>query len=64
MILALLGHVMNERDIEYQVVTGKVEGKQDRGRQRQTFVGRTGVDIICFVENKKFHHEVTVNVKI
>ena len=28
-----LGHVLRKRGIEYQVITGKVEGKRDRGRQ-------------------------------
>lgn len=57
--------------IEYQVVTGKVQGKRDRGRQRQTFLGwlgkcldRRGVDIIHLAENRTLYHAVTSNVSI
>ena len=56
---------------EYQVVTGKVEGKTDRGRQRQTFLGclgkildRRGVDIIHLAQNTTLYHAVTSNVRI
>ena len=68
---SFLGHVLRKRGIEYQVITGKVEGKRDRGRQRQTFLGwvgkfldRRGVDIIRLAENKTLHHVVTANVRI
>ena len=57
--------------IEYQVITGKVEGKRDRGRQRQTFLGwlgkclaRRGVDIIHLAENRTLYHAVTSNIRI
>jgi len=66
-----LGHIVGNRGIEYQVVTGKVEGKRDRGRQRQTFLGwlgkcfdRRGVDIIHLAENRILYHAVTSNVRI
>ena len=68
---SFLGHVLRKRGIEYQVVTGKVEGKRDRGRQRQTFLGwigkcfdKSGVDIIRLTDNKTLYHAVTANVRI
>ena len=66
-----LGHVMRKRGIEYEVVTGKVEGKRDRGRQRQTFLGwidkcfdKIGVDIIRLADNRTLYHTVAANVRI
>ena len=68
---SFLGHVLRKRGIEYEVVTGKVEGKRDKGRQRQTFFGwigkcldRSGVDIVRLAENKTLYHVVTANVRI
>ena len=68
---SFLGHVLRKRGIEYQVATGKVEGKRDRGRQRQTFLGwigkcfdKSGVDIIRLADNKSLYHAVTANVRI
>ena len=68
---SFLGHVLRKRGIECQVVTGKVEGNRDRGRQRQTFLGwigkwfdKSGVDIIRLADNKTLYHAVTANVRI
>ena len=68
---SFFGHVLRKRGIEYQVITGKVEGKRDRGRQRQTFLGwigkcldRRGFDFIRLAENKTMYHAVTANVRI
>ena len=36
---SILGPIVRKGGIEYQMVRGKVEGKRDRGRQRQTFLG-------------------------
>ena len=36
--LEFFGHVMRKEEIENLVVTGKINGKRDRGRQRVTFV--------------------------
>ena len=48
-----LGHALRKRGIEYKLVTGKVQGKGDRGRHRKTFLGwigkcfdKSGADII------------------
>ena len=56
---SFFGHIVRKGGIEYQVVTGKVQGKRDRGRQRQTFLGwlgkcldRRGVAIIHLAENR------------
>ena len=66
-----LGHIVRKGGIEYQVVTGKVQGKRDIGRQRQTFLGwlgkcldRRGVDIIHLAENRTLYHAVTSDVRI
>ena len=68
---SLLGHTLRKGGIECQVVTGKVEGKRDRGRQRQTFHGwlgkcldRRGVGIIRLAENRSIYYAVTANVRI
>ena len=36
--MAFLGHVYRKDDVERQVVTGRVQRKRDRGRQRMTFL--------------------------
>ena len=36
--IALPGHVYRKDDVERQVLTGRVQGKRDRGRQRMTFL--------------------------
>ena len=33
-----LGHVMRKEEMEHLVTTGYVEGKRDRGRQRETYL--------------------------
>ncbi|KAG1673113.1 hypothetical protein GQR58_015670 [Nymphon striatum] len=37
--LEFLGHICRQKDLEYQSITGKIEGKRSRGRQRTTFIG-------------------------
>ena len=68
---SFLGHILGKGGIEYQVVAGKVEGKRDRGRQRQTFLGwlgkcldRRGVDIIRLAENRSIYYAVTAHIRI
>nr|CAB3263295.1 uncharacterized protein LOC108950266 [Phallusia mammillata] len=48
-----LGHVLRKKQLEHLVLTGKVEGRRDRGRQRMTYLGwlsrvtdRSTLDII------------------
>ena len=36
--LTFLGHILQKRELENLVVTGFVDGKRDRGRQRETFL--------------------------
>lgn len=62
------GYILKKIGIEYQMVTGKAEGKTDRGRQRQKPLGwiskcldRRGVDIIRLVENKALYHAVAAS---
>ena len=61
-----LGHLLRKGDIKNQVIPWKVEGQRDRGRQRQEgkCIGRTGVDIICFAENRSIYCDVTANARI
>ena len=63
--------IVRKGGIECRMVTGKVEGKRDRGRQRQTFLGwlgkcldRRGVDIIYLAENRTLYHAVTSNIML
>ena len=65
---SFLGHIVRKGGTECRMVTGKVEGKRDRGRQRQTFLGwlgkcldRRGVDIVHLAENITLYHAVTSN---
>ena len=68
---SFLGHILRKGGIKCRMVTGKVAGKRDRGRQRQTFLGwlgkcldRGGVDIIHLAENRTFYHAVTSNIML
>ena len=68
---SFLGHIARKGGIECRMVTRKVEGKRDRGRQRQTFLGwlgkcldRRGVDIIHLAENRTLYHAVTSNIML
>ena len=36
--LEFLGHCVRKNDLEYLFLTGKIEGKRDRGRQRATYL--------------------------
>ena len=36
--MEFLGHVCRRRGLEFLSLTGKVEGKRDRGKQRITFL--------------------------
>ncbi|GFN95511.1 endonuclease-reverse transcriptase [Plakobranchus ocellatus] len=36
--LQFLGHISRRKDLEHLAVTGKIEGKRSRGRQRITFI--------------------------
>ena len=35
--LKFFGHVMRKQGLEHLVISGKIEGKRDRGRQRMTY---------------------------
>ena len=68
---SFLGHIARKWGLEYQMVTRKVKGKRDRGRQRQIFLGWLGkcldrrrVDIIHLAENRTLYHAVTSNFRI
>ena len=43
--LRFLGHVIREDGVEKLVLTGKIEGKRDRGRQRLKYLDQFGVTI-------------------
>ena len=40
--MSFLGHVLRKEEMEHLVVTGFVDGKRARGRQRQTFLTYLG----------------------
>ena len=40
--MSFLGHVLRKEEVEYLVVTGFVDGKRARGRQRETFLTYLG----------------------
>ena len=37
--MEFLGHVMRIEGLENLILTGRIEGRRDRGRQRRTFLG-------------------------
>ncbi|GFO43692.1 collectin-11 [Plakobranchus ocellatus] len=37
--LQFLGHICRHKCLEHLAITGKIEGKRSRGRQRITFIG-------------------------
>ena len=41
--MSFLGHVLRKEEIENLVVTGFVDGKRARGRQRETFLTYLGM---------------------
>ena len=40
--MSILGHVLRKEEMEHLVVTGFVDGKRARGRQRETFLTYLG----------------------
>ena len=40
--LQFLGHICRQKGLEYLSITGKIEGKRSRGRQRITFIESLG----------------------
>ena len=38
--LDFLGHICRQKGLEHLAITGKIEGKRSRGRQRTTFIDR------------------------
>ena len=40
--MSFLGHVLRKEEMEHLVVTGFVDGKRARGRQRETFLAYLG----------------------
>ena len=36
--LEFLGHIVRKENLEHLIVTGKIEGKRSKGRQRQTYI--------------------------
>ena len=37
--LQFLGHIMRKEGLENLMLTGYIDGKRDKGRQRQTYLG-------------------------
>ena len=57
--LTFLGHILRKGELENLVVTGFVDGKRDRGRQRETFltylsriVGKSPLDMINLAKKR------------
>lgn len=67
--LSFLGHCLRKEGLEKLVLTGKIEGRRDRGRQRTTFmgslanhVGMTTTSIIHAAHDRKYWHHLVANV--
>ena len=57
--LTFLGHILRKGELENLVVTGFVDGKQDRGLQRETFltylrknVGKSPLELINLAKKR------------
>ena len=68
---SFLGQIVRKGGIECQVVARKVEGKRDRGKHKQTFLGwlgkcldMRGMGIIHLAENGTLYHAVISNIRI
>ena len=69
--LDFLGHIYRDKGLEHLALTGKIEGKRSRGRQRITFVGslnswlsKTGskCDLLRQTENRCDWRDMIANV--
>ena len=47
--MSFLGHVLRKEEMEHLIVTGFVDGKRARGRQRETFLTYLGKGQSCLV---------------
>ena len=69
--LDFFGHVMRRKGLEALVVTGKVEGRRARGRQRQKYLdslctcledNASPIQLIRATEDRLFWHDMVANV--
>ena len=69
--LDFFGHVMRRKGLEALVVTGKVEGRRARGRQRQKYLDSlctrlednvSPIQLIRATEDRLFWHDMVANV--
>ncbi|GFO28604.1 endonuclease-reverse transcriptase [Plakobranchus ocellatus] len=52
--LQFLGHICRHKGFEHLEITGKIEGKRSRGRQRITFIGNVKLWAIGKGSNNNF----------
>ena len=69
--MKFFGHIMRNMEIENTIVTGKIEGKRDRGKQRLTFtkslsnwMGIEGVKMITASQDREKWSVMTSQVWI
>ena len=71
--LRFLGHVIRENDLERTVVTGRVEGRRDRGRQRTKYMNSliqdidgvtTANQLLQMADDREKWRSMIANVKI
>ena len=67
--LEFLGHCVRKNDLEYLFLTGKIEGKRDRGRQRATYlqnvaawVNMDSIALLRLARNRKKWHSMIAKV--
>jgi len=62
--IRVVGHVIRKGKLEYLMLTGKIEGKRARGRQRLTFLGwlerSTGIKILDLITKLQKQQENNV----
>lgn len=63
-------HVMRKKALEYRIVTGNVDEKRARCRQRlfctkelTKHAGKSAMELSQFAENRQEFHDVTVNIR-
>jgi len=68
--LEFLGHVIRKKEMEHLTLTGKIEGKRSRGRQRRTLLDslveitpdKRKLDFIHLADNREEWRNMVVNV--
>ena len=69
--LQFLGHILRKQELEDVALTGKIEGKRERGKQRLTYIsrlsqwmGKSERDILRTAKDRELRKFMATNVLI